>query len=125
MASVTGSLFQGVRRNSWEFSDPGVGASALRNDRSEIRIRQYVDPGRGSDLVRRQRDHIFASIAGKTTQSIIKNQFTRSERLGVSGTEERVGASIGNDGSGRSRVCQLFGQCSVFIGQDKPGHGLE
>ena len=73
MASVTGSLFQGVSRNSWAVLDPGIGAAALGNDRPEMGIGQHIDPWGGSHLIRLQRNDVFAAVAGEATAARLKN----------------------------------------------------
>ncbi len=49
---------------------PGVGKAILRDDGSKVRIRQHVHPRCRCCLPGRGRDDVFASIAGKSSQSI-------------------------------------------------------
>src|SRR5580704_5233927 len=60
---------------------PGVTAAALRNYCPECRVCDHIYPGHGCCLSRLQGYDVFTTVSSKATESIVKNEFTRSERL--------------------------------------------
>src|SRR5688572_6449476 len=53
---------------------PRAAHACFRNKESELRVGDHIGPWCRSPLATLQMDHIFASIAGKATQPIVKKQ---------------------------------------------------
>ena len=53
---------------------PGIRRSTLRDDGSEVRVRQDIHPGRRRYLILRCRNDILAAIRRESAQSVEENQ---------------------------------------------------
>ena len=56
---------------------PCVGHAALGNNRTEVRVREHVYPGRGRGLLWRRRDDVLASIGRETAEPVVEKQIGR------------------------------------------------
>ena len=72
---------------------PGVGQAALRDDGSEVRVRQHIHPRRRRHLPVRGRNDVLAPIRGESAQPVEEEQIAARQRGGCRG--------FGAVGSGR------------------------
>ena len=74
---------------------PGVRTPALGDHRSELRVRQHINPRRGCRLPLRGRDYVLAPIRREASKAIEEDQIAQGRFGGDRG--------LGTTGSGRSQ----------------------
>src|SRR5437867_9809846 len=99
---------------------PGVRTPALGDHRSEVRVRQHINPRRGCRLPFRGRDYVLAPIRREASKAIEEDQIARGRLGGCRG--------LGTAGPGRSQqryrcfhnapALDLVRQRSPAIGDD-------
>ena len=106
---------------------PGIGNTALRDHGAEVRVRQYVYPGRRRYLITAGRYDIFAAVRRESPQAVVEYQVL--PRCGCNGGRQgamRAGGSQGgNRRLGRAPAVHLFRERSPAVADDGPGDRLE
>ena len=104
---------------------PGVPRTGFRNEEAKRRIRNHVDPRRGSPQTFSQDGHIFAALIGKSTQAVEKIEGP----LGKRHVQTFGRAPLPWDGSRHSfcplRSSDLLGQRATPAEQDRSRDGLK
>ena len=89
---------------------PGVGQAALRDDGSEVRVRQHIHPRRRRHLPVRGRNDVLAPIRGESAQPVEEDQIAARQRWRSaegSARRVRVGARRGTRTSVQAATVDL------------------
>ena len=61
--------------------NPGVGGTALRNNRPEVGIGQHIDPWRRSHLSRLEGDDILVTVGRKAAKTVLEDKLPRRDLI--------------------------------------------
>ncbi len=107
--------------------DPGVSEAALRDDGSEVPVRQHIYPRRRRGLPARGDDHILPTVAGESTQPVEENQIAGSgiDRWGDFGAVGSAGRQARDRRFQRAATVQLALQGTATVGDDSASDRLQ